>query len=243
MNNEHLKLIIHFSRFLKDISLNQLLRFYNFQSILKFQTNMISLLLKMNTNRRISFILLGLFLTAISCGKRNNDVTDYLNTGKEIVFDNVRYNLAWTSHPSANYYKQEYLPEKDTPEKYKKMILLEVVTDKNQPDVVTSKIAELKKMKESDPTVNYDMFEKDGEVMLDFLLSSNSPDRNGQDFVERNVYIYKSFTDTNGVLLFGVSERAYGDDIERFLIALKGKRFDVPNAASAFVIPEIKIHK
>ncbi len=72
-------------------------------------------------------------------------IPDYLNVGKVILFDNVEYNLAWTSHPSDNYYKQEYLAEKDTIEKFKKLILFEVLTGKTQlKDAVASKVAELK---------------------------------------------------------------------------------------------------
>lgn len=199
----------------------------------------------MNNIKIFSFILLGLFLTAISCGKKPDPVPDYLNTGKEIMFDNEKYNLAWSSNPSDNYYKQEYIPENDTLEKFKRLILIDVISGNAQiKDVVESKVAELKKMKESDPMVNYDMFEKNGEIMLDFILSKNMPGTNEPDILERNVYRYKQFTGANGekgVLLFGVSERAYGDDIDNFLTALKGKRFDVPNAAGAFVIPEITI--
>ncbi|MBK8554116.1 MAG: hypothetical protein IPL53_24935 [Ignavibacteria bacterium] len=199
----------------------------------------------MNNNKKISIILFGLFLTTISCGKKPDPVYDYLNTGKEIMFNNVKYNLAWSSNPSDNYYKQEYLSGYDTPGNFKKMILLEVITGKKQlKDAVDSKVAELKKLKESDPVVNYELFEKNGEIMLDFILSQYNPDQNGSDIIERNVYRYKNFTGAigeEGVLLFGVSERAYGDDIDNFLIALKGKRFDVPNAVGAFVIPEITI--
>ncbi len=201
----------------------------------------------MNTKKIISYILPGLFLIIISCGKKSNPVQDYLNTGDVITFDNARYNLAWSSHPSENYYKQEYLPEGDTIEKFRRLILLEAVTGKPQlKDAVDSKTSELKKMKETDPMVNYEVFEKDGEVMLDFLVSKNMSDLNEGDIAERNVYRYKTFTDSNGeegVLLFGVSERAYGDDIDRFLLTLREKRFDVPNAAGAFVIPKVTINK
>lgn len=201
----------------------------------------------MNTNNRILFILLGLLITVISCGKKYNEQTDFLSAGKSILFDNVKYNLAWTSHPSPDYYKQEYLSENDTLEKFKKLILLDVITGKSSvKEVVDSKVAELNKMKESDPMVNYDLFQKDGEVMLDFLLNKSGPDTNDPDIVERNVYRYKTFTDANGaegVLMFGVSERAYGNDIDNFLITLKGKRFDLPDAVGAFTIPEIKISK
>lgn len=199
----------------------------------------------MNNKKRILFILLGLLLTAVSCGKKNNEHKDFLNAGKTILFDNVKYNLAWTSHPSANYYKQEYLSEKDTLEKFKKLILLDVITGKNRlKEVVDSKVAELKKLKETDPMVNYEVFGKDGEIMLDFLLSKSRPDTNDPDIVERNVYRYKTLTDSNGeegVLMFGVSERVYGDDIDNFLITLKENRFDLPDAVGAFVIPEVTI--
>lgn len=201
----------------------------------------------MNISKSISFILLQLILITLSCGKKTNSIQDYLSTGKEIIFGNIKYNLAWSSHPSVNYYKQEYITEKDTLEKFKKMILLEVITGKPKlREVLDSKVAELKKLKESDPMVNYEMFEKDGEIMLDFILSKNMSDRNDADIVERNVYRYKSFAVTNGeegVLMFGVSERAYGEDIDRFLLALKGNRFDLPNTAGVFVIPEITITK
>ena len=168
---------------------------------------------------------------------------DYLNTGKVITFDNVNYNLLWSSHPSDNYYKQEYLPEKDTLGRFKKLILLEFVKGKTPvKDIVETKIAELDSLKKSDPMINYQMFEKEGEIMLDFIVSENIPDTKELNIVERNVYRYKSFTGVNnkeGVLLFGVSERAYGEDINNFLLTLKEKRFDLPNTVGAFVIPGI----
>ena len=98
-------------------------------------------------------------------------------------------------------------------------------------DVVATKNAELKKMKASNPVVNYETFEKDGEVMLDFLVSENTPDGKYLSIVERNVYRYKSVVDKNGqkgVLLFGVSERAYGDDIDKFFPNLKCRFISSP---------------
>ena len=67
----------------------------------------------------MSVILLGLFLTTISCVQNKVTVTDHLNVGS-ISFDNVKYDLSWSSHPADNYYKQEYLPGKDSIEKFKK---------------------------------------------------------------------------------------------------------------------------
>ncbi len=123
--------------------------------------------------------------------------------------------------------------------------MLEVITAKRIRDAVSDKVKELKKLKETDPFVNYDMFEKNGEIMLDFILSKNIPGTNEQEFVERNVYRYKTYFDNGneGVLLFGVSERSYGNDIGNYLLKLKADRFAVSNAVSAFIIPEIKTVK
>gem|GEM_PF-5142213 len=81
-----------------------------------------------------------------------------------------------------------------------------------------------------------------------FLLSADINDdkasNDPEQIVERNVYRYNPYIDKNGtegVLLFGVSERAYGNDIRKFLTSLKANRFDVPNAAGAFVIPGIEV--
>ena len=199
----------------------------------------------MNFKNKLTFAVLGIFLTILSYGQTNKTITEYLGVAGPISFDKVSYNLAWTSHPTDNYYKQEYLAKGDTIEKFKKLILLETITGKAKlKDVVATKIAELKKMKAANPVVNYETFEKDGEVMLDFLLSENTPNGKYLSIVERNVYRYKSVIDKSGqkcVLLFGVSERAYGDDIDRFFPKLKEHRYDLINSVGAFVIPEISI--
>ena len=200
----------------------------------------------MNLKNIITTVLLGLLLTTFAFGQTTKP-TEYLGVAGQLTFDKTSYNLAWTSHPTDNYYKQEYLAKGDTIEKFKKLILLEIITGKTKlKDVVATKIAELKKMKAANPVVNYETFEKDGEVMLDFLVSENTADGKYLSIVERNVYRYKSVVDKNGqkgVLLFGVSERAYGDDIDKFFPNLKAHRFDLINLVGAYELPEIKIEK
>ena len=200
----------------------------------------------MNLKNIITTVLLGLLLTTFAYGQTTKP-TEYLGVAGQISFDKTSYNLAWTSHPTDNYYKQEYLAKGDTIEKFKKLILLEIITGKTKlKDVVATKIAELKKMKAANPVVNYETFEKDGEVMLDFLVSENTADGKYLSIVERNVYRYKSVVDKNGqkgILLFGVSERAYGDDIDKFFPNLKAHRFDLINLVGAYELPEIKIEK
>jgi hypothetical protein len=151
----------------------------------------------------------------------------------------------WTSHPNEQYYKQEYLVKGESLEKFRKLVTVDVlVGDIDLKEVVSAKIAELKQLKESNPMINYQAFEKNGEIMLDFLLSQATPDGKQLSILERNVYRYKNITDQNGkkaLLLFAVSERAYGADIDRFLAGLKSKRMDLLNAVGGFKIPPVTI--
>jgi len=201
----------------------------------------------MNTKNKITTLVVGLLLTTASFGQTTKTVTDYLGLAKPILFDKGSYNLVWTSHPTDNYYKQEYLAKGDILDKFKRLITIDVPIGKiKMKNVVASKIAELDKAKASNPVVNYQIFEKNDEVMLDFLLSQNTPDGKFLSLVERNVYRYKTVTDKNGqkaVLLFGVSDRAYGDAIDKFFQDLKKHRYDLINAVGAFDIPEITIAK
>ena len=174
-------------------------------------------------------------------------VVDKLNVPGPIVIGKKSHALTWTSHPSVNFYKQEYIPAGDNINKFKSMVMLDVTLGNFiLKDIVGAKIAELKKMKETNPFVNYEMFQKNGEYLLDFLLSANSPDGKTIDIVERNVYRYKTFTDQSGkkgILLFGVSVRSYGNDIDTFLITLKTGKATLLNEVAQFTIPAVTISK
>jgi hypothetical protein len=190
-------------------------------------------------------ILLAGVLPFFSLGQANNAAKDYLGQAKPISFENAIYHLVWTSHPTEQYYKQEYLVKGESLEKFRKLVTVDVlVGDIDLKEVVSAKIAELKQLKESNPMINYQAFEKNGEIMLDFLLSQATPDGKQLSILERNVYRYKNITDQNGkkaLLLFAVSERAYGADIDRFLAGLKSKRMDLLNAVGGFKIPPVTI--
>ena len=200
----------------------------------------------MNLINKATSVLLGLFLTTSSFAQTAKP-RDYLGVPGPVVFNKISYNLAWTSHPSDNYYKAEYLSKGDTLEHFQKLVMLDLIVGKmSVKDVVAIKIAELKKLKEANPVINYETFEKNGEIMLDFLMSENTADGKYLSIVERNVYRYKTVTDKNGqqgVLLFAVSERDYGDDIDQFFPNLKAHRFDLINAVGAFKLPEIVVAK
>jgi len=200
----------------------------------------------MKKSRLLILIIISSMLSSISDGQTNTLVKDYLTVPGPIVFDTESYNLSWSSHPSANFYKQEYIIAGDNPEKYNTMILLDVLTgNKTISEIVAAKIVELKAAKQSNPFVSYETFgnTKAGEYMLDFIMTAN--DASGKiTIAERNVYRYTSFTTAagqKGILLFGVSMRSYGNDARQFIAKPKTAKLDAQNKVKQFKIPVIKI--
>jgi len=185
-----------------------------------------------------------LFFSAVSYAQK---ATDKLNVPGPITVAGKAHVLSWASNPSAGFYKQEYIPAGDDVNKFRSMVLLDVSVGNFQlKDIVSAKIAELKKMKETNPLVNYEIFQKNGEYLLDFLLSANAADGKTVDIVERNIYRYKIFTDRSGkkgILLFGVSVRSYGNDIDNFLKALKTGKATLLNEIAQYNIPAVSISK
>lgn len=193
---------------------------------------------------RITIFLI--FVTLLSYGQTSKAFVEYLNIPGPIILNKESFNFVWSSHPSFNYYKQEYIGSKDNLEKFKKMVLVEVLFSEQKPiELVQAKIAELKKLKEVNPIVNYEVFQKNGEIILDFLLSENSPDGKKINIIERNVYRYKAITDKgqNGIMLFSVSERAYSNEADTFLSSLKNTKSILTNSVAAFVLPKISLKK
>ena len=200
----------------------------------------------MKKNRLLILITISCMLSSISDGQTTPPVKDYLSVPGPIVFDAKSYNLSWSSHPSANFYKQEYIIAGDNPEKYNTMILLDVLTgNKTISEIIAAKIAELKAAKQTNPFVSYETFGniKAGEYMLDFIMTAN--DASGKIIIaERNVYRYTSFTTTagqKGILLFGVSMRSYGSDAKQFIAKSKAAKLDAQNKVKQFKTPVIKI--
>ncbi len=173
-----------------------------------------------------------------------NKVKEYLNIPRDITIDSKTYHLAWTSHPNDNYYKQEYLASNDNIEKYNTLIMIDFAKgDFKLEDVINQKISELEKMKQSNPVINYKTYENNGEYILDFMVSKNSDDGKEILIVERNVYRYKLISDKNnsGILLFGVSERGYKENIDIFFKNLQENSAKTIEAVGAFQLPDIKL--
>jgi hypothetical protein len=196
-----------------------------------------------------AFILLtSLMVSTFVFAQPPKSTTDYFRVPGPIMFGNRLYNLSWSSHPAANFYKQEYTVKGSPANNFSSMILLDAFTgDATVKNIVEAKIAELKKMKETNPVINYELIEnpKTGEYLIDFLVTANTPEGT-ITVAERNVYRYKTFVDKANkkcILLFGVSTRGYGADVTRFLSALKAGRKELVAKVAQFKMPEPSIIK
>lgn len=182
-----------------------------------------------------------LILCAAPAWAQADDKTERLGVPGPIAFEGQDYALAWTSHPSADYYKQEYLPAGQSAESYTHMFIVEAVTSGIAPkDAAGAQIASLNQRKATDPLVFYDAIvnEASGDVILDFLVSAAGKD--GKLIVEWNGYRYAPHKGAKpGVVLYAISRRAYGDDAKAFVTALKDWRTKTVNELAGFKAPAV----
>ena len=173
-----------------------------------------------------------------------NKVEDYLHLGSKYRFDNKDYELVWSSHPASNFYKQEYILPNENVEKYKRLILIDFIEGDLAPkDVLSSLVNNLENSKKQNPIINYQMYEREDEYMLDFIISKNSQDGKEVLILERNVYRYFRINTPKrkGVLLFGVSDRAYTKkEMDNMFSVLKNKKLDLVNKVIQIEVPKIK---
>lgn len=168
-------------------------------------------------------------------------VKDYFSVPGPLEFNKQSYRLSWSAHPSATYYKQEYLPAGQTSDKFTNMVFLEVVTgDFVLADLVKSKTAELDQRKKTDLTTNYAVIQNPttGQYLLDFVISQGT---GAASIVEWNVYRYVKLKGTKGVQLMAFSKRAYGDAGTAFLKQLKTARTADINTMAIYKVPEVKL--
>jgi hypothetical protein len=169
---------------------------------------------------------------------------DRLSLPGPIEFSGESYRLSWSSHPTPYYYKQEYLPPGQTSERFQRMVLIEaIVRGVDVNGTVAAQVNMLNKRKSTDPTVNFAAVKnpKNGEIILDFVLSAEDP--KGEDVVEWNAYRYAAWRGKggeSGVLLFGISWRAYGDNTTDFLRRLKSVRPAEVNALASYPLPVVR---
>lgn len=154
-----------------------------------------------------------------------------------IVFEGTSFELVWTSNPTPTYYKQEYLPAGESVEAYSQMFMVDVLTEGATPEsAAADMIAGLEQRKAEDPVVNFAMIANDatGELILDFLLSDTS---SGDVIVEWNAYRYVPYGE--GLALFAISRRGYGDDTSGFIGELANWRLGSIDALAQMELPEV----
>ena len=173
-----------------------------------------------------------------------NKVEDYLHLGSKYRFDNKDYELVWSSHPASNFYKQEYILPNENVEKYKRLILIDFIEgDLDPKDVLSGLVNSLENSKKQNPVINYKVYEKNNEYMIDFTMSENS--QNGKEvlILERNVYRYFRINTPKrkGILLFGVSDRAYTKkEMDNMFSVLKNNKLELVNKVAKIEVPKIK---
>ena len=147
--------------------------------------------------------------------------------------------MKWSSHPSNEYYKQEYLRENDKLPKYEKMLMVEAVKgDIPAINVANGKINELENWKKSNPIVSYEKFENGKEIILEFVLSSGN-------IYEWNIYRYKNEENKSGnyLVLYSYSYRNYisnEKEKDEFLNTIKTKKTDLVKRVSEIELPKVE---
>lgn len=167
---------------------------------------------------------------------------DHLGVPGPVQFQGVDFGLAWTSNPSPTYFKQEYVPAGQKVEAYQDMFLIEAVTAGITPAAAASGMVEQLKQRKAggDPLVNYEIVSNPdtGEILLDFLLSDSST---GTLIVEWNAYRYTALGGgKDGIALYAISRRGYGDQAKDFLGGLKTMRPAAIAALAKMAVPTLK---
>lgn len=184
---------------------------------------------------------------AMSIAARSGEAIDRLDIPGPVVFDGATYSLGWSTILGPDSYRQEYFPagQGNEPGNYTEMVLIDVYeTGADIMSIVKTTVDLLDQRKAMDPFLNRDMFQdqKTGEVMLDFIMSEKNAA--GEYIVEWNAYRYTSHKGTDGktgVMLFGISRRAYGsDNLKPFLLELKESRRGFLESLGDQVLPVAK---
>lgn len=161
----------------------------------------------------------------------------------EISFNDLSYKLAWSSHPTLQYYKQEYILEGETVEKFNNMVLIDFIqTDMPLEEVVTAQTNILNIRKQSDAVCKYELIKKNNEYILDFLMSEGN--EYNLKLLEWNAYHYKAYTDiagNKGILMFGFSHRAYDSGAEELIRNLGLYRNKLMTTFVMHPMPEINL--
>lgn len=170
------------------------------------------------------------------------DIIDYLSVGSELSFNNEKYDLAWSSHPNATYFKQEYLRKSDKLEKYEKMLMVEAIKTTLNPEKASQmKINELTNLKRTNPIVNFKQVQSSNQndKIISFTIS-------GGNILEWNVYRYQQqqIENENMIILYAYSYRNYvstKEEVTKFMDYVKNNENKMIETITKTNIPKVKI--
>lgn len=191
--------------------------------------------------------LMALLLGSVQSYGQNKPAINYLGISGPLTLQKKSYQLIWSSHPDPSLYKQEYITAGDGFPNYKSMITIDfVVGAVTVDDAVRTKLRELDQMKKT-LDVNYEVISNPatGEKIVDCLLGQTAADEQ-KSIYEHDVYRFRAVTAKSGqkgIVLFALSNRAYGKDINAFLVKLKAERKTWISEVAKVIIPEITIKK
>ena len=154
------------------------------------------------------------------------EVVDYLNVGKTLKFQGKKFELKWCQHQNEAVYLQEWLPEGETFDNYGQMLTVTLFFSEAGTVQYVENMAQILEKRKKTDCAYYYVHEKDGEYVIDFLVSDGADGK--LNCVEVDIHHYKPVT-VNGkkaIQLNFYSRRAYGDDIIPFLESLKDKKDD-----------------
>ena len=174
----------------------------------------------------------------LGAAQAQSSAKDNLGLPGPIHFNGTSYFLAWSSRPNPTYFKQEYLPDGQRLERYDSMMIVETLTSGiSVAAAAGSQINTLDRRKASDPVVNYQVLRNDGrnETVLDFVMSAGQGDAT---IIEWNAYRYTPRRD--GVNLFAISRRGYGDGAREFLVGLRTWRMATITTLAEYQLPELR---
>lgn len=177
-----------------------------------------------HARRRWIMAVWGCILLCATFGVLAAGKEDRIGVPGPIGFGDTEFVLQWSSNPSPELYKQEYVPAGQRVERYESMVLIDVrPLGAGVAEAVRAMIEQINVRKASDPVVNFDVIvnEAGDEVLLDFVMSSS--DASGV-IVEWNAYRYAPGPGGQGTTMVGISRRGYDEAARDFLVELKTRR-------------------
>ncbi|RYM30856.1 hypothetical protein ERX46_17390 [Brumimicrobium glaciale] len=188
--------------------------------------------------RNNKYILLSLTVFLCISFTTLNSPKDFLGVGEKIIFNKKEYSLVWSSNPSNNYYKQEYLPDGKTLKEYNDMIIIEsLIGDLSVEDAVKFKISELDQLRNTNPVVNYNVYDRGNEKIIDFVISD------GAYIFEWNLYKYKN-EKGKALVLYAYTYRdslVNNDALKPFFGRIRDNRDEMIKQLGELKLPKVKI--